>query len=43
MPSLDIPVEMSYEYFFKKIADGYFKIKKRSMKKMRALMKYAAK
>ena len=41
MPFLDIPVEMTYDYFFKKIADGYFKIKKRSMKKMRDLMQYA--
>ena len=41
MPFLDIPVEMSYEYFFKKIADGYFKIKKRSMKKMRDLMRFS--
>ena len=41
MPFLDIPVEMSYEYYFKKIADGYFKIKKRSMKKMRDLMRFS--
>ncbi len=43
MPFLDIPVEMSYEYFFQRIAEGYFKIKKRSMKKMRELMQYGAK
>ncbi len=41
MPFLDIPVEMSYEYFFQRIAEGYFKIKKRSMKKLRELMQYA--
>jgi len=39
MPFLDIPVEMTYEYFFKRIAEGYFQIRKRSMKKMRELMK----
>ena len=42
MPFLDIPVEMTYAYFFQKISEGYFRIKKRSMKKMRALKKYAA-
>jgi len=37
-PFLDIPVEMTYEYFFKRITEGYFHVKKRSMKKMKELL-----
>lgn len=37
-PFLDIPVQMTYDYFFQRISEGYFQIKKRSMKKMKALL-----
>lgn len=37
-PFLDIPVQMTYEYFFRRVTEGYLQIKKRSMKKMKDLL-----
>jgi|GEM_PF-6203982 len=42
-PFLDIPVQMTYEYFFKRITEGYFQVKKRSMKKMKDLLMHLGK
>ena len=34
LPFMGIPVKMNHEYFQNRIENGYFKVKKRSMKKM---------
>jgi len=38
-----LPVQMTYEYFFKRITEGYFQVKKRSMKKMKDLLMHLGK
>lgn len=34
LPFLDIPVKMNHELFKKRLSDGYFKVRKRSKKKL---------